>query len=242
MCERKAALILLFLALVALGCGDGGGGREAYEAGRFEDAHAAFVAAGEDASAPALYNRALAGLRAGRLRDAATMASRAAAGGEEEVAAMAAFLRGNTAFAQCERAEQQANTLEAEPFAFDIAIRYGEAARDHWQAAAMIRDDWPAARRNVERALLKLATLRNKKREAEKRREKKSEARPEPKPVPDPGKEEVEEKPEDEPALSELSAAEVLRLFDRLATKEREKVDLRRSHRKKTMAGVEKDW
>lgn len=238
---RTTTLSLLFLAVLGLGCGDGSRGREAYEAGRYEDAHAAFRDAGDDAPAPTLANRALAGLRAGQLRDAADAAERAVAEGAGEVASRAQFLRGSVAFAQCELAEQQANTLEAEPFAFDIAIRYGEVARQHWREAAMTREDWPEARRNVERALLKLMTLRNKKREAERRREKKSAPKPEPKPLPNPEKEEVEEKPGD-PAIAALSAEEVLRLFERLAMKEREKVELRREQRRERMAEVEKDW
>jgi len=241
MCERTAALSLVLVALLGFGCGEGGRAREAYEAGRYEDAHAAFLDAGDDVSAPALVNRALAGLMAGQLRDAAEMAKRATVEGTGEVAARAMFLHGNVAFAQCTLAERQADTLEAEPFAFDIAIRYGEAARDHWRDAAMTREDWPEARRNVERALLKLMTLRNKKREAAKRREKKSEPKPEPKPRPAPGKEEVEEKPGD-PAIAALSAEQVLRLFERLEEKEREKIELRREQRRERMATVEKDW
>jgi hypothetical protein len=240
--ERTTALSLLLLALIAPGCGGGRGGWDAYEAGRFEEAHAAFLEAGDDVTPAALYNRALAALAVGELRDAADVAERAAAEGEADVAARALFLRGNVAFARCELAEKQAATLEAEPFAFDIAIRFGESARNHWRDAAMTREDWPAARRNVERALLKIMTLERKKREAERRREKRSEPKPEPKPLPEPGKEEVEDEPEADGAIAELTPEEVLRLFERLDRKEREKVELRRQERREKMAAVEKDW
>ena len=74
-----------------------------------------------------------------------------------------AFLRGNIAFARCAQASRQARTPLAEPFAFDVAIRHAEKARAFWEQAAMGRDDWPAARRNVERALLVLRDLRREK-------------------------------------------------------------------------------
>jgi hypothetical protein len=239
--ERTKALILAGLAALFAGCG-GDPGREAYAAGRFAEAHDAFVAAGDDVAPAALVNRAMAGLRAGRLRDAADVLARAIEAGDREVAARATFLRGNVAFAQCELAEKQANTLEAEPFAFDISIRYAQAARDHWREAAMTRDDWPAARRNVERALLKLYTLERKKREAERRRERKTEKEPKPEPVPEPPPEDVTEKTEKDPAVAALGSEQVLALFQRLAEKEKEKRELRRAERAKTMASVEKDW
>jgi hypothetical protein len=42
--------------------------------------------------------------------------------------------------------------------------------------------------------------------------------------------------------MEELSPAEVARLLAKLAEKEREKLALRRQHRKEKMAGVERDW
>jgi len=200
------------------------------------------LAPGEDASASLLYNRALAALRAGRYREAEAAAERAAARGGREVAALASFLRGNIAFAAAERAERQAGTAGAEPFALQIAIAYAKSARDHWIAAATSRADWPEARRNVARALQTIEDLVDRKREAEKK--KVPEPEPKPAPLPEPGaeREEVEPEPGKEPQIRELSPEQVLRLFERLEEKEREKVEVRRGHREERMAGVERDW
>ena len=60
-----------------------------------------------------------------------------------------AFVRGNDAFARSEAAEQ-----------LDLQIALAENAVAAWRAAAM-RRDWPEARRNVERGLLRLEGLFN---------------------------------------------------------------------------------
>jgi hypothetical protein len=228
------------------GCDAGAAGRRAYREGRFEDAHAALVtaveSAGEDASAELLYSRGLAALATGDLRDADSSAERAASRGDPEIAALCDFLRGNAAFGQCELAERQASTVEAEPFAFDIAIRFGEKARDFWQLAAASRPDWPEARRNVERALLKLEELAKKKAEAQKDPERPAEPRPLPLPESADEGRKTEEEAAPEAQLTELTAEQVEKLLQRLAEKEAEKVALRRSHRRKRMEEVEKDW
>lgn len=242
---RRCALLLLLVA----GCGKDAG-LEAYDAGRFEDALAAFRAAedsaGDDATAAAAYNRALAGLRAGELRDAAAAAARAAESAGDDLAPRVDFLRGNVAFAQCELAARQAEAAGAEPFAFDIALGHVERAIRAWEQAAMSRTDWPAARRNVERARRKQAELRRKKAEAEDKRRSESDRQPKPKPKPKPPPPKPDQAPEqdeaDGPQLEELSPAEVARLLAKLAEKEREKLALRRQHRKEKMTGVERDW
>ncbi len=179
--------------------------------------------------------RTVAALRAGDWRGAETRA-------KELAPPLRDFVRGNVAFAHCLMAERQASSPAAEPFAWDVAISYGRRARDFWKHAAMSRDDWPEARRNVERALLKLDALARKKKEAERRRQ----SNPKPKPKPTPrrkplGRDETQE-PKDQPQLKELTPEQVLRLLDKLAEKEKEKVALRRSHRKVRMAEVERDW
>ena len=169
--------------------------------------------------------RAVAALRAGDWRGAETRA-------KELAPPLRDFVRGNVAFAHCEMAERQASSPAAEPFAWDVAIRYGERARDFWKHAAMSRPDWPEARRNVERALLKLDELAQKKKETERRRQSDKKPQPKPKPQGDPqGKDETQQ-PKDQPQLQELTPEQVLRLLDKLAEKEKEKVALRRSHRK----------
>jgi hypothetical protein len=177
-------------------------------------------------------DRAAAALRAGDWRDAERWA-------KELAPPVRDFVRGNVAFAHCEMAERQASSAAAEPFAWDVAISYGRRARDFWKHAAMSRPDWPEARRNVERALLKLDELAQKKKEAERKRE--PDRKPQPKPIPKAGKEDTRP-PKDEPRIEELTPEQVLRLLDKLAKKEKEKVALRRSHRKVRMAEVERDW
>jgi len=241
---RKAVAIVLILSLTVLACNEGGEGLALYEAGRFAEAHAEFVAEceteGDDASARLLYNRALAALQAGNLSDAEASAGRAEAKGGEEISARTEFLRGNAAFARCEMAERQAGTIEAEPFAFEIAIRFGEKARDLWMSAAMSRLNWPEARRNVERALVLLESLRGRKREAEQRKTPRPE--PQPKPLPDPGKTRPDQEPAPKAEITELSPEQILALFERLAKKEREKLAVRQAHRRERMTTVERDW
>ena len=139
-----------------------------------------------------------------------------------------------------------AGTAAAEPFAFDVAIAYAEKARRFWQLAAMDRPDWPEARRNVERALLKLEELKRRKAEWEEQRRRDADPRPrpQPKPRPQPGteREEVEQEAADLAQLQELSPEAVRRLLEKLAEKEREKLALRRAEREKRTEGVERDW
>ncbi|MBW2415610.1 MAG: hypothetical protein JRG76_13985 [Deltaproteobacteria bacterium] len=235
MSGRPQALTLL--ALLLFGCGDPGG--RAYREGRFRDAHEAFRSAGDDAPAARLFNRALAALRAGDLTEAETAAEAAAARGTPEIAALGDFLRGNAAFERCLMAERQASTAAAEPFAFDVALTYARKARGLWQLAAMSRSDWPEARRNVERALLKADELKRKKADREEQQRRKTDPRPKPRPPPAP---DAVQDPAVEPQLEELDPDEVLRLLDKLAEKEKEKRALRRLHRKARMAEVERDW
>ena len=161
---------------------------------------------------------------------------------DTDLAGYTEFLRGNVAYARCEIAEAQARTPEAEPFAFDIAIGIGTTARDAWQRAAMSRPDWPEARRNVERALLKLEDLKAQK--AAKKNDPRKDSTPRPKILPRPPDESASN-PEDidaDPLKKELSPEKVMALLEKLGEKEREKKDLRRTSRGERMTDVEKDW
>jgi len=241
---RHAALALL---LCACG-GDFASGVDAYRAGRYADAHEAFVraeeAAGDDASDELRLDRALAALRAGELRDAEATMERVGT----TRAPWSDFLRGNIAFARCEQAARQARTPMAEPFAFDVAIRHAGKARAFWERAAMSRDDWPAARRNVERALLMMRDLRREKaaREEERKKEPNPEQQPKPDPRPPPPPPEDGKTEETEATAgvheTELSPEQVRLLLDRLAEKEREKRAVRKARQKERGAAVEHDW
>ena len=194
-------------------------------------------------SAAALFGRALDALGDNRPREAEAAAEAAARRGGEPYAALLDFLRGNTAFSRCLLAEKQAAMPQSEPFAYDLAINYARSARDAWRRAAASRADWPRARRNVERALLKIEDLERQKAQRERPRKRtdpqpkpRPKAKPTPKSEPTPPK---EAKPELQ--VEELPPAELKKLLDRLAQREREKRALRRSQRKARMAG-ERDW
>ena len=255
--------VALGLALAA--CGKAGDGLSAYRDGRFADAHRVLAEAlrdaGPSASPELAVDAALAALRDGALDEATSAAKDAAARGDADVAAFAEFVRGNAAYAKCDLAEAQARLPESEPFAFDIAIRWAMAAREAWIAAAASREDWPEARRNVERANLRLTALSQAKADAEVQRKRPGPPKIRPKPLPGDGKGDKPPAPEpprpspgaqagkepkdpggDEAVVTELSPAEVKRLLDRLAEKEREKIALRRAEQEKRRADVERDW
>jgi hypothetical protein len=147
------------------GCDASAAGSNAYDEGRFGDAHDAFVAVtlGDDAAPELLYDRALAALRAGRLDDAVATLAREREAPAGDTRPLLVFLEGNVQFARAERAAQQARAPEAEPFAWDLAIRQALSARDAFRQAAATREDWPQARRNAERAARLLEKLRGEK-------------------------------------------------------------------------------
>jgi tetratricopeptide (TPR) repeat protein len=243
---RTTSFLILVFGSLLPACGSGEVGVEDFREGRFLEAHAALrdevEAAGEEAPDRLRYNRGLAALRAGDFRDAEAQARLAAGSDDPGVGAHAEFLRGNAAFALARMAEQQADSLEAEPFAFEIAMGYARTARDGWQRAAVTREDWPEASRNVERAVLLIESLKDRKTKAERKRD----PRPDPKPAPIPDPPEPgpksDQDPEKKDPLRELTASEIERLFDVLAEKERAKLEIRRANRRERMAGVERDW
>lgn len=244
----------LVLALVLLLGGDEfAEGLRAYREGRFADALRAFaaaeVAAGQNATAELLYDKALAALGAGELVEAEIAAEKAAARGGAEFSALTEFLLGNVAFARAAKAEELASRPEEGPVALDAAMAHATAARDLWERAAASRADWPEARRNVERALVKLEELQKKRKAAEKNR--KSESRPKPLPPdlrppqpPDPRKPGTGARPDRSvtPQLVELSPEQVQRLLDKLGEKEKEKSVLRRAQQQARRTAVERDW
>lgn len=223
-----------------------------FEAGRFPEAYAAFAAAtaeaGDDASEALLYNHALAALRAAEWLEAEIAIEKATVRGGERFESTRDFVSANIAFAQCERAEILAARPEAGPIALDAAIAHADRARRLWQQAAVTRDDWPEARRNVERALRKLDVLRKKKADAIERGKKAGPKKPKPRPN-------QEEKPRQRPGerarterrrlqaqLGELSPGQVRRLLEKLRQKENEKDKMRRARRRANRKALERDW
>jgi hypothetical protein len=239
-------LVLMTLLLLS-GDEDFAAGTRAYAEGRYPEALEAFTRAefraGNGASAELLHNRALAALATGDLRVAEFCAEKAAVRGGPEFAGLREFLFGNAAYARCERAESESALMEADPTALGQAIVHAQTALLYWRMAATSREDWPSARRNVERAILKLEELRKKKEEADKNpktRQDNPQPDPESQEDPDRNNEEVEEDPD----AQELdpSASQLTDLLDLLAKKEAEKRDLRRARQRARSADVERDW
>ena len=96
--------------------------------------------------------------------------------------------------------------------------------------------DWPEARRNVERVLLKLRQLYEKRSGTERKP-----PEPRPPPAPRPGR---EDGPETEAKLEkgELLEQQVLHLLDLVREKERRKLAERRARLGAPQKGVERDW
>jgi hypothetical protein len=69
------------------------------------------------------------------------------------------FLRGNLAFAQSEQKLAQAEAAFGKPADWTEAVRLNKLAELQWKAARGRAIDWPAARRNIERALARRAEI-----------------------------------------------------------------------------------
>jgi hypothetical protein len=224
-------------------------GVAAFRAGRFEEARAAFETAAartSDAATAGLlrYDEALAALRAGDL-DAAEAAARAATTrGGDGLRGACDLLLGNVAFERARAAEADARAPGAPSYAFDRAIALCDAARQSWQRAALTREDWPAARRNVERAVAKLAELERERASAQQQEQQGGEGGrpPPPRPLDVPQPAPPVTKPADVAAEHELAPDEVERLFEKLDEQERKKRLLRAARREATAPTGERDW
>ena len=223
-------------------------GIHAFCAGRFAEAQVAFAAAAgaaDPATASRLrYDEALAALRAGDL-DAAESAARAATiHGGDEVRGACDLLLGNVAFERARVAAADAHVEGAPAYTFDRAIALCDSARQSWQRAAMSRADWPAARRNVERAVARLAELERERAKAQQQEQPggagAGEPQPQPTAVPKPAP--APTQPATVAAEHELPQEEVERLFEKLDEQERNKRLLRAARRQSAAPSVERDW
>lgn len=241
-------MAILSVWLVLIGANGFETGIAAFREGRYDAALEAFSQAeqeaGDEASAALLFNRSLAALRAGVVRNAEASIEKAVVrGGLERFGAARDFLYGNAAFVRCLRSEAEASLPEAPPFAYDLAIQEGEAAVAAWKQAVMKRPGWPAARRNVERALRKVEELRAKKAAAPEPPKKKDPPKPPEPPEPPPDAEVKSQKEVKVQAqMKELTAEQLGGLLEKLGQKEREKRAVRREERKSSRVRVERDW
>jgi hypothetical protein len=168
------------------------------------------------------------------------------------------FVRGNVAFARSEALEAATTAPDADPAILERSMTLAEDALALWRRAAISRDDWPAARRNVERALLRLARLRDRRSIADRERRRAAlvtpaaggDASPKPRPddgtppppPPPPARADDPSPASAEPTVADIDATRVPGLLDVLAQKEKEKVAGRASRRAARDAGGEKDW
>ncbi len=136
-------------------------GIRAFRAGQAREAQAAFAQAldayGKQAPASAHYNLALAALHA---RDWEVAQHESAAAVEVDAvtfAARAPFLKACASSGLAEDAARFAAAPGAIPADWDLAIARGRAALAEYLEALQAREaDWPEARRNAERQLLRL--------------------------------------------------------------------------------------
>jgi hypothetical protein len=201
---------------------------------------AALAACGGGDGARAAHDEAVAALRAGDLPRADAAVRRLAAAGDGAAAAHAAFLRGNVAFAHSEAAEAEAARPGGERTAAEAARVLAEDALAAWRAAAVSRADWPAARRNVERALLRIARLRERSPDRTgKPPPPNDRPPPPPPPAPDP-----EAAPREAAPLvtTDLPEGSVLGLLETLRQKDRERRSARRAEREARARAGERDW
>jgi hypothetical protein len=140
-------------------------GLSAYAAKDYASAQVHFTAAlDKQESATALRNLALANLQAKDLDRAAQVADRLAASGKANDLAWRDFFLGNLAWRRSELAEFEAHGPVPPAGALERAIAHTEAASQAWHSALESREDWPEASRNLQRAELRLALLREEQR------------------------------------------------------------------------------
>jgi len=247
----------LAAALVFQGEGGFAAGERAFQQARFGDAAAAFAqevaARGDDAPAELHYDLALAALAAGELAQAGDAIAQAARSDDAELQRRCAFVRGSVAWQRGEAAAKLALQVEAEPFAFKPALEQVALAGAEWRIAATGATDWPAARRNAERALRRFAELQQQRQRIEDERKRKAGAQSRPMAVPGGGDDkaggrgsggDVQDAQDNPlaPLRTELSDAQVAELFARLQQKDEQARQLRRSQQQAARSAAERDW
>ncbi len=246
---------LLLAAVFLAGCDRTRAGREAWDADRPADALSAFRtevrSAGDEASPALLFDWGVAALAAKQPDEAAEASGRLEVAGGDAWQARAAFLAGSVAYADSLRlAKKAGNAPPEDQRAWLPARQRAEDALARWQRAAVTTPrDWPEARRNVERALLWMRTLRE---------ERGGKPKPRPKPVSpkdDGGGDEKKPPPSPEPKKpppgqeidvtlrqDELPAERVLDVLHALEKKLAERRAVRRAVRTERSASVARDW
>lgn len=183
---------------------------------------------GDDLAREAFHD-AVAKVQMGDLAGAEAAAERAAELGDTRYGPIRAFLRGNASFARSMALNDEVNRPDADPRARAGALAFAEDALAYWRAAAASRSDWPGARRNVERALLRIDMLREKGKQKRKKQ-------------PPPSEEDKPQPQEAKLETRELPPGQVMGLLDLLRKKVELKRRAREAQRRQTSARVERDW
>lgn len=249
----RSPILLLSFALVLPGAAQEpapeqrvAAGIVAYRAGRHDAARVEFAAAaaafGERCPPHVAVDWALAALRTGRPSEAEAAARSLLGSDDAAVRADAEFLLASAAFQHGERAEAAAQLQDPEPMAWPAAERAFDLAHRGFGRAAMLRPEWPEARRNAERAWRRLSEVRRLRAEAE---QKGAPDRREKQPPPPPPSRPPDQPPEEAApglATTALSPAEVGRLLQRVQQQERDKQAVRRLAQRAAAAPGERDW
>ena len=215
-----------------------------YRAGDYEQAWKAFselVERGGEAAAPqARLNGALAALRLLRSGDAEALV--APLTGRDGWRADAAFVLGMAARQHGERAVVAAELPDAEPMAWVMATKAMQRSELQLREAVRLRPDWPAAVRNLERAIRRRAEVEAA-RDAAAPKESKKEDAPEPEPpIEPPASEQPPEVVIPEVATAELSARELEQLQERVRQQQRQKVRGRQQRSRARAGAGRRDW
>lgn len=189
---------------------------------------------------PLLRARLHAGILARDLVDAESTAEKLALrAGDED---LREFVVGLAEFSRAEIAGGQARLPGADPGAYDRAIQKAAAAAAAFQRASLLHreSDWPAARRNAERAATLRTELQRQRDAAERDRKREGDQKPD------------ETKPDEileiEPPLPVpedlglLSATDLQAMLQRLRRAEQEKRDVRRAVHAARSGSAEHDW
>ena len=242
---KSTAALLCLVALQA----PGGAGPErfqagvaAYRAGRYEEARAAFAAVLDaEGAAPVELrsNLAMAALRVQRTQDAEAAARPLLDSALGDDRAWGEFLLALASFQRGERAAAAARLPDAEPMAWETAVRSVAASVQSWCRAAELRPGWQEPLRNAERAVRALNALERERAAAAPQTPKTTEpVTPEPPQPAQPTTEEVQP----DLAQAKLSVAEVERLRQRLQQKQREKRIARSLQDRSALVAGERDW
>jgi len=166
------------------------------------------------------WNESLAALAAGDLQAAEIAAEKSAAAGGRAFAARRDFLLALTASRRSAAAEARAGIPGAAASSYARALAAAEEARQHAESAILgSAEDWPAARRNWERIMARIARL---------------------KPLHEAALRDPSANREPPPPKEDAPGSE--RLLERLGQQEEQKRTVRRAAAANPAGGVEQDW